>query len=166
MTGRLRHRRPRLRCDRRRLSWARHLPSRRFALFCLVAVGFAWFVTGLRPFTESAYEAVFAVPAILLVVGVLRTPARRVRPAPLTWRSTAPWIAIAVSAACMEAAGLALGGRSVVVPTLSTVVDFSLRWHVVRFVLFCGWLKVGTGPLSGPWTAAARPEPPHGDSRC
>lgn len=165
MTGRLRHRPPRLRCARRRLSRSGHLPSRRFAVFCLLGAGFAWFATGLRPFTDSAYEAVFAVPAIVMVVGVLRPPTRHVRPTALTWRSAAPWIAIAVTAGCMEAAGLALGGRSEVVPTLSTVVDFSLGWHAVRFVLFCGWLKAGTAPLSGPWRRAEPPEPPRGDSR-
>jgi hypothetical protein len=47
----------------------------------------------------------------------------------------------------LEVAGLALGGRSSAVPTLSTVVDHALAWHAVRFVLFLAWLALGWAPV-------------------
>ncbi len=127
------------------------LPTRRFAAFALISAAYAWYVTGLRPFTNSAYEAVFAAPAILLALGLLSPAGRRTPRDPLTLRGVAPWVALAAAAGCLEAIGLALGGRSPVVPTLSTVVDHALGWHATRFVLFFGWLEVGTRPLHGPW---------------
>ncbi len=127
------------------------LPTRRLAAFALISAAYAWYATGLRPFTNSAYKAVFAAPAILLAFGLLSPAGRRTPRHPLTLRAVAPWVALAAAAGCLEAIGLALGGRSPVVPTLSTVVDHALRWHASRFVLFLGWLKLGTGPLSGPW---------------
>jgi hypothetical protein len=48
----------------------------------------------------------------------------------------------------IEAAGLALGGKSAQVPTISTVVDHAIAWHFVRFVLFAGWLAVCVAPLA------------------
>ena len=45
----------------------------------------------------------------------------------------------------LEAVGLALGGRSADVPTLSTVVDHALGWHLTRLLLFVGWLLIGRG---------------------
>ncbi|MGC8513115.1 MAG: hypothetical protein ACP5P1_08785 [Acidimicrobiales bacterium] len=127
------------------------LPTRRFAAFALISAAYAWYATGLRPFTNSAYEAVFAAPAILLAFGLLSPAGRRTPRDSPTLRAVAPWVTLAVLAGCLEAIGLALGGRSPVVPTLSTVVDHALGWHASRFVLFIGWLKLGTGPLSGPW---------------
>jgi hypothetical protein len=127
------------------------LPPRRFAAFAVISAAYAWYATGLRPFTNAAYEAVFAAPAILLVFGLASPAGRRTPRDPLTLRAVAPWLALALVAGCLEATGLALGGRSPVVPTLSTVVDHALGWHATRFVLFFGWLEVGTRPLHGPW---------------
>ncbi len=137
------------------------LPTRRFTALALISVAYAWYATGLRPFTDSAYEAVFVAAAILLVFGLLSPAGRRTPRGPLALRAVAPWVALVAVAACLEAAGLALGGRSPVVPTLSTVVDHALRWHASRFVLFLGWLEVGTRPLSGPWRRMSqRPSSP------
>lgn len=77
-------------------------------------------------------------------------PAPEPGPAPgrdrLQLRRTFPWVVLVLVAVGLEATGLALGGRSEAVPTLSTVVDHALAWHVVRFVLFCGWIAVGWSP--------------------
>jgi hypothetical protein len=43
----------------------------------------------------------------------------------------------------LEIVALARGGRSATVPTLSTVVDHALAWHLARLLLFAGWLLIG-----------------------
>jgi hypothetical protein len=134
-------------------------PRRRAAgaLFAVGALCYAWFATGVRSFTPSAYVFV-AVPSLgaLLLYGVLGgfSPIRtevtnyyRVRASLVSWQRAAPWLVAAVLALALESAGLALGGRSVDVPTLSTTVDHLVVDHGGRFVLFVLWLAVGANPL-------------------
>ncbi len=111
----------------------------------------AWWATGLPPFTITAYVAVGLPVAALLAVVVGRSlglghsmanPGR----ATVTLRSVFPWLVLLALGLGLEALGLALGGRSAGVPTLSTVVDHALAWHGLRFVLFCGWLALGWVP--------------------
>ncbi|MGH9098038.1 MAG: hypothetical protein ACRDWB_11510, partial [Acidimicrobiales bacterium] len=66
--------------------------------------------------------------------------------ATLTLRSVFPWVVFGALAIGLEGLGLALGGRSSGVPTISTVVDHALAWHGLRFVLFAGWLAMGWVP--------------------
>jgi hypothetical protein len=111
----------------------------------------AWWATGTRPFTLSAYLAV-GVPVVLVGAGALGQSASSPVPTdPPTlggglW-DTSPWIVILALAVGLECAALALGGQSTDVPTLSTVVDHALGRHALRFLLFCGWLAVGFAPL-------------------
>jgi hypothetical protein len=49
-------------------------------------------------------------------------------------------------AVALESLALALGGRSAAVPTLSTVVDRALVWHLARFGLLCLWLAAACLP--------------------
>lgn len=116
---------------------------------------YAWWATGVPPFTVRAYIAV-GVPALLLVVVALATPASvggkaiSVRSLPgedHEAQRTFPWVVLLVLAVSLEGLGLALGGRSRAVPTLSTVIDHALSHHVVRFVLFLAWLVAGWAPL-------------------
>jgi hypothetical protein len=104
---------------------------------------YAWWATGVAPFQTSSYVTV-AIPALL--VGAAAFVPRRVRrqsgDAPST-PGALVWAALLVAAAGLEAAGLALGGRSARIPTLSDVVDHVLRWHGERFVLFALWLVLG-----------------------
>jgi hypothetical protein len=58
-----------------------------------------------------------------------------------------PWVALLALAVGLEAAGLALGGRSTTVPTVSTVIDRTMVWHISRFVLFAAWLAVAWVPF-------------------
>ncbi|MGD0883192.1 MAG: hypothetical protein ABSB09_16635 [Acidimicrobiales bacterium] len=124
----------------------------------LVATGYAWWATGRHPFTAVAYGAV-ALPVVIAVAASAAFPARRrgsaehvvaTRPQ----RATLPWILFLVGGLALEGLGLALGGRSTLVPTLSTTVDHAMRWHWSRFVLFEVWVAVGWGvflhPLTGP----------------
>ena len=111
-----------------------------------------WWVTGQRPFTIAAYVAVGLSVAPLVVVAVfarsrgLGHSVEKPGHATFNLRSVVPWVVIGALAIGLEGLGLALGGRSTGVPTLSTVVDHALVWHGLRFVLFCGWLAVGWVP--------------------
>jgi hypothetical protein len=125
----------------------------------LISVGviaYAWIATYVHPFTPHAYVVVAAPSlAALLFYASLggfskRTDIEnhyRVRSSCVTWRTVAPWIAIALLAIALESAGLALGGRSPGVPTLSTTVDHLLADHWERCVLFVAWIAVGASPL-------------------
>ena len=126
-------------------------------LCTLIALAYAWFATGARPFTAPAY-LLLAVPsfAALLAYGALGgfSPHRhevanyyRARSRRASWRRTAPWTVVGLSALALESVGLALGGRSTGVPTLSTTIDHLLVAHWGRFVLFALWLAVGANPL-------------------
>jgi hypothetical protein len=116
---------------------------------------YSWWATGLAPFTTSSYVAVFLpVAGLATAACVLPSPSRSAsrsdrpgRPGGSPWYRALPWVALLVVAFALEAAGLALGGRSSAVPTLSTVVDHALAWHAVRFVLFLAWLAFGWAPL-------------------
>jgi hypothetical protein len=149
---------------------------------------FSWWATGVPPFTVRAYVAVGIPALLLLVVGIAdslsgpteghdpdRGPDRGPDPGPgagpapgrqpLQLRRTFPWLLLVLVAVGLEVSGLALGGRSQTVPTLSTVVDHALAWHVVRFVLFCTWIAVGWSPLvraTGRFGRAGRALPAQG----
>jgi len=122
------------------------------ALVLILAIAaYTWWATGLHPFTAGSYVAVgLPVVALLLVVLVFRPdrsdrngPSGDARSPEICLRTAYPWILLFVIAIGLEVCGLALGGRSTTVPTLSTVVDHAMAWHVVRFVLFYGWLAFG-----------------------
>src|SRR6266568_985428 len=51
-----------------------------------------------------------------------------------------PWLLVALLAAGLEGLGLALGGRSTTVPTMSTVIDHGLAWHALRLALLAALL--------------------------
>jgi hypothetical protein len=125
-------------------------------LIIVAAIAYAWIATYVRPFTSHAYIVV-AVPSLaaLLIYASLGGFSKRadiddhyrMRSSSVTWRTVAPWIAIALLAMALESAGLALGGRSPSVPTLSTTVDHLLVDHWERCVLFAAWMAVGASPL-------------------
>jgi len=125
----------------------------------LVATGYAWWATGRHPFTAVAYGAV-ALPVVIAVAASVAVPARRYRGpaehvvATRPQRATLPWILFLAGGLALEGMGLAIGGRSTLVPKHSTTVDHAMRWHWSRFVLFGVWVAVGWGvflhPLAGP----------------
>ena len=129
----------------------------------LVTTGYAWWATRRHPFTAVAYGAV-ALPVAIAVAVSVGVPADRHRGpaehvvATRPQRATLPWILFLVFALALEGLGLALGGRSVVVPTLSTTVDHAMRWHWARFALFGVWLAVGWGVFIHPPVRPGRSE--------
>jgi hypothetical protein len=123
-------------------------PGRRMATFlstCVCGGAYAWWATGIRPFSRSADVAI-AIPAALVLVAAWLKPAPRDAGTDRL-KGALPWIALLVVAVGLEVAGLALGGRSRTVPTLSTVADQALAWHVTRWLVFVLWLVAGAWPL-------------------
>ena len=120
----------------------------------VAAAVFGWWVTGLRPFTVTAYVAVgLSVVALVVAAEVVRSrglglshPIEKPGHATFTLRPVFPWLVLGALLLGLEGLGLTLGGRSARVPTLSTVVDHALAWHGLRFALFCGWLALGWVP--------------------
>lgn len=125
-------------------------------------VVYAWFASGVQPFTLSAYILI-AIPALAcLCAYVLRggfsraaTERYRARSRAVSLGSVAPWLVIALVAVALEVIGLALGGRSPDVPTLSTAADHLLKAHVERAILYAAWLAAGIAALSPRRRAAA-----------
>ncbi len=116
-------------------------PRRRpghLAVAVAAASAYAWWVTGLRPFTATANIAVAL--AALAFVPFWFAP-RRARPSPSA-RYT-PVLVLLASAIGLEAVAMGLGGRSPTLPTLSTELDRTLFAHGSRFVVFWIWLGLG-----------------------
>jgi len=119
----------------------------------VVAAIYAWWASGVPPFTPRAYVAVGLPALVLLAAAIIGPTSRRAGaisatlPGPPHRPRVFPWAILLVLAISLEGLGLALGGRSQAVPTLSTVIDHALSRHAVRFALFCAWLAVGWAPL-------------------
>lgn len=120
----------------------------------VLVVAYTWWTTGLHPFTDTSYAAIALPAAFVAGLHLFAPPVRTNRETRLgAFRrapglgGTAPIASVLLLAIGLEAAGLALGGRSVVVPTLSTVLDHALRWHGTRAAIFLAWLGVGLRPL-------------------
>jgi hypothetical protein len=115
---------------------------------------YSWWATDLRAFTTLSTVAV-AIPVALVAAATfaldhhtsLPSAPVGVTPPEMSRSGLLPWIVLLVVACGLEAAGLALGGRSPTVPTLSSVVDKTLVWHITRFGLFVGWLAWGGAPI-------------------
>jgi len=130
---------------------------KRTALGVLVGLAYAWWATGIAPFSAPSYVLV-AVPVAALVgsyatMGAL-SPHRgdierhyRRRAADATLKNVSPWLCLLGVAIALESVALALGGRSRSVPTLSTTADHLLVTHLDRWLLFVAWLGVGAMAL-------------------
>jgi chromate transport protein ChrA len=126
--------------------------SSRIAIGVSIALAgaYGWWLAGLRPFTTTAYLAIALPTALLVAALALPRPGRRTArgapddgsPTP-SGRQFLPLAIVLVLGLGLEMAGLALGGRSALVPTLSTVLDHLLRWQFVRYLLILAWLAVG-----------------------
>jgi hypothetical protein len=124
----------------------------------VVALVYAWFATGLAPFSTTAYVAL-SVPIIVAVpfygaLGGFSVHSRdvasyyRMRRAP---GAVLPWAILFAVALALEIAGLALGGRSADVPTLSTTIDHLLVAHEGRCALYLWWLWIALRAITPLW---------------
>lgn len=115
--------------------------TRWLVLVVPAAAGYCWWAASVRPFSVTSYVAVGIPVALGLSIAIGRGPApgSKITPTGPAW----PWAAVAVAASVIEVVGLLLGGDNRGFPTVSTVIDQSLRWQAVRFVLFAAWLLIG-----------------------
>ena len=104
-----------------------------------VVVAYAWWATGLRPFTWPVYVAVGAAGVVAIVAGS-RTLARRDsgRAVPSAW----VWGVLCVLLAGWELAAYLQEPRSDH-PTLSHLAGQVLDGHPARAVAFVLWVVVG-----------------------
>lgn len=111
------------------------------AAWCLLALAWAWWVSGLRPFHPTTTVAI-ELPALLLGWRLARHPRTAGRAAP---RSGAgwPWVALLAAAGAREVIALLAHDRRRY-PSLSRVLDGLLASHPERFALVLGWLLLGT----------------------
>jgi hypothetical protein len=132
---------------------------RRVAVVILTAfvIAYAWFATGVTPFHALSYVVV-GIPALIVVSMYIYLRAFAEGPSGVTHlymhrslgvslERVTPWLVVLAGAVILEVVGLALGGRSNSVPTLSTELDHLLSTHGLRCVLFLAWLLVGAVPL-------------------
>jgi hypothetical protein len=134
---------------------------KRVVIAGLVTIAYAWWLTAVAPFTWLSYTLI-ALPSLmaigLYVVLGAYSPRRadiavyyRSRSQNASLSSVTPWLVLLLGAVILETVGLALGGRSKAVPTLSTTVDHLLVTHEGRALLFVAWLLVGVAPLWRLW---------------
>ena len=120
------------------------------------AIAYGWWDTGVLPFTTSSYLLI-AVPNVF-VFGAYVAKGGLLRPSSTsaelegdgkdaTLRHPSAWWTLMVLAIILEVLGLALGGRSTIVPTLRTTFDRLLVNHFERELVFLAWLAVGLSPL-------------------
>lgn len=131
----------------------------RWGASAVAAGAYGWWASGLRPFTWTAYAAVGLLVAVVSGTAIARRGSRAASDASGTTvnlRRAWPWIALCAAAVVLEVVGLALGGRSAAVPTLSTVVDRALAPRAARCAMYVAWLAVGIAPVVAPRHAATR----------
>jgi hypothetical protein len=124
-------------------------------------VCYAWLEAGAQPFSVPSY-VLMGIPSIVILASFCAlgglSPRRmdisnyyRRKAQGASIRSVAPWLIVLAAVVALESVGLLLGGRSSVVPTLSTTVDHLLvaRWE--RWLLCVVWLLSGATPLFRLW---------------
>ena len=116
---------------------------RRAALAVGVAVAvYAWWATGLPPFSTSGLIAVLIAGAAVIAVQTRTRRARdRARDAGAggaRW----PWLAAIAGIGAWELQALFQHPREAH-PTISSILDPIEQWHGARLVLFLAWLWLG-----------------------
>ena len=111
--------------------------SARSSALVLVALAYAWWATGLRPFSLLATVAVVGAGVIAMVVG-----ARYLRPrvrVPVRARAVLPWVVLFGVLAVVQLLAYVDSPRPEH-PTLSYLTNVALETHVARTVAFVAWL--------------------------
>jgi hypothetical protein len=136
------------------------------AAVTVVVVAYAWWAAGAAPFHPLSYVLV-GIPSAGMIwayaaMGGL-APSRagltryyRRRSGGATLKTVTPWILVLLAVLILETVGLALGGRSRSVPTLSTMVDYLLSQRWERSILYAAWLMVGGVPVLRLWRLRRR----------
>lgn len=110
----------------------------------VAAVAYAWWATGLRPFSLLATVAVVGAGVIAMVVA-----SRYLRPrgrVPVALREVLPWIVLFGALATVQLLAYS-GSPRTEYPTLSYLANAALDTHVARASAFVAWLT-GAGWLA------------------
>lgn len=119
------------------------------AIVAVAVLGYAWWATGLAPFTDGILVAVLAGGVVAVAVGWRQrrlaptgvrpdgaglSPGARRRPAAVVW-----WAALVVALAGWELASYVQDPREEH-PTISHLLNIALETHPVRAAAFAAWL--------------------------
>lgn len=102
-----------------------------------LATAFAWWATGLPPFSGTATVAVVGAGAVAMVAGARYLPPR-VRPR-LRVADAAPWVVLFGALVLLQVSAYLQHPRPEH-PTLSYLINAALETHVARTTAFVGWL--------------------------
>jgi hypothetical protein len=110
----------------------------RVAGSCVALLLFAWWATGLRPFTGIAYAVVVGAGAAAMAWG-----ARRPRPPARSWPAGGllAWAVLALGVAAWQVAAFVQHPRTAH-PTLSSLANTALEPRAVRAVALALWLML------------------------
>ena len=115
------------------------------AAVAALAVAYAWFATGLYPFTWPALAATLAGGAAVLTAGRRRaTPVRAREATSGSGAGTVVWVVLALALGAWELAAFLQHPR-LDHPTLSALANGVFDSHLVRAVAFLAWLGAGAG---------------------
>lgn len=106
---------------------------------CSAAAAYAWWATGLRPFSGPLTAAVVGAGIAAMAAGAAFGRRPRRRPAEIPGRRAAVWAGLFAALAAWELAAYVQQPRSEH-PTLSSLADAVLDPHPVRAAAFLAWL--------------------------
>jgi hypothetical protein len=106
-----------------------------------ILLAYAWWATGLRPFTRPALAAVFAAGALTIVAG--RRLPRGDHPSG-DGRGVAGWVVLFAVLGLWELAAYVQHPRAQH-PTLSSLAGAALDSHPARAAAFVAWVAAGLG---------------------
>jgi len=104
----------------------------------LAALAYAWWATGLRPFSAGATAAIVGAGAVAALLGRFAAPPRR-GIASTTPAAAAPWVLAVAALAAWQLAALVQEPRDDH-PTLSSLTNATLDARPVRAMALAAWL--------------------------
>ena len=106
--------------------------------------GYAWWASGLRPFTRASLAATMLGGAVSIVVGMGGPPARRSPQGGVAGAGHAAWAALFLLLAAWELIFFLQQPRADH-PTLSSLANTVLAERPTRSLAFALWLLLGAG---------------------
>ena len=106
-----------------------------------VAAGYAWWATGLRPFTGPALVAVLGAGLAAMALGAAALPRRTPPPAA---GHAGVWFGLGAALGLWQLASFLHHSRADH-PTLSSLINTLFQSHPARAIGLLAWLAVGAG---------------------
>src|SRR5262249_28663298 len=108
----------------------------------MVALAYAWWVSGLRPFTGPVQLAIVVPGVVVVVLAAVTTRKRGPDRARLPTAGSAAWVVLGVVVVGWQLFNFFHGDRSVH-PTPSSLMDEVDAHRTLRTIVFVGWLALG-----------------------